>query len=115
MRTRRSVKSFCGKKIPIEVISNCTRISASAPSGANTQPWSFVLVGDPEMKKAIREKTEEVEKAFYSKESTEAWRTKLKPLRTNAEKPFLEEAPYLVCIFVRRYSFDKQGNGGYRH
>lgn len=109
MRERRSVRSFSNEDIPREVIENCIAIAASAPSGANNQQWSFVLVEDPEIKRQIRASSEEVEKAFYAKRITDEWRSQLKQLATNYEKPFLEEAPYLICIFQQKYSFDAQG------
>lgn len=109
MRSRRSARSFQQTPIPIEVIKNCIAIAASAPSGANTQPWSFVLVADPGLKKIIRKKAESIEKAFYSTRITEEWKAKLQPLKTRPEKTFLEEAPYLICIFTQIYGFDSQG------
>lgn len=110
MKTRRSVRSFSKRPIPKEVIIHCISIAASAPSGANMQPWSFVLVMDPHTKKKIRQNAEEVERIFYSKKITEEWHRRLKPLKTNARKPFLEDAPYLICIFVQQYGLDDQGN-----
>lgn len=109
MKTRRSVRSFQTAQIPQDVIRNCIAIAASAPSGANTQPWSFILVAHPQMKKAIRQKAEEIERIFYSKKITSNWKKKLEPLETNADKPFLEHAPYLICIFVQKYGYDPKG------
>jgi nitroreductase len=109
MQERRSVRNFGNEAIPREVIENCIGIAASAPSGANNQQWSFVLVEDPEMKRKIRESSESVERAFYAERITDEWRSQLKQLATNCEKPFLEEAPYLICIFQQKYSFTSQG------
>jgi nitroreductase len=109
MKKRRSVRAFSGRPIPQEVIKNCISIAATAPSGANLQPWSFVVVSDPVVKKQIRKKAEEVEEYFYRKSSTKKWRDKLKPIGTGPGKPFLEQAPYLVCIFVHPYSFGEDG------
>jgi iodotyrosine deiodinase len=109
MKQRRSIRAFSNKPIPQLVIENCIKIAASAPSGANMQPWSFVLVKDRKLKKKIREEAEKVEKIFYSKIATKGWRNKLKPLNTDFRKPFLEQAPYLICVFAQRYSIDKKG------
>lgn len=110
MRSRRSVRSYAQKPIPIEVVKRCVSIAASAPSGANTQPWSFVIVRDDAMKSRIREKAEAVEREFYAKKITAEWRTRLEPLKTDPDKAFLEEAPYLICIFVQKHGVDGKGN-----
>ncbi|NIA23206.1 MAG: nitroreductase family protein [Proteobacteria bacterium] len=109
MRRRRSVRAFNGVTPPLEVIKNCINIAASAPSGANDQPWTFVLVKDKEIKSIIRKESEKTEKEFYEKRITKEWKDRLLPLNTNILKPFLEEAPYLICIFVQRYHFDENG------
>ncbi|MCX6012429.1 MAG: nitroreductase family protein [Chloroflexi bacterium] len=74
------------------------------------QPWSFVLVSNPVIKKRIREKAEEIEKQLYSEKIPEEWKNRLKPLKTDARKAFLEEAPYLICIFLQRFGLDNEGN-----
>ena len=81
-----------------------------APSGANTQPWSFVVVSDAATKSSIRKKAEEVEREFYDRRITDEWRSRLESLKTGVEKPFLESAPYLICIFTQTYGIDSQGN-----
>ncbi len=103
MRARHSVRMFSSKEIPVEVIKSCIAVAGTAPSGANMQPWSFVLVKDQEMKKRIREEAEKVEQRFYDVKITPEWRKRLKPLGTTSKKPFLTEAPYLVCIFIQKY------------
>ncbi|MEC9488318.1 MAG: nitroreductase family protein [Halanaerobium sp.] len=110
LQERRSCRSFQKESIPEEVITNCIAAAASAPSGANLQPWTFVLVVDPDIKREIRRRAEEVEKEFYQSKITTEWRNKLEPLGTNFSKPFLEEAPYLICIFLQKYGLDKEGN-----
>jgi iodotyrosine deiodinase len=107
MSNRRSVRRFSSEPIPRDVIEDCIAIAASAPSGANSQPWSFVLVEDPEMKRKIRMKSEEVEKSFYAEKITDEWKSQLEPLSIGDQKPFLEEAPYLICIFLQKYSYDQ--------
>ena len=103
MQKRRSVRTFSKKQFPVEIIENCLRAAGSAPSGANKQPWHFVIVSNPEIKKRIREAAEIEEKAFYSSRATEEWLNDLEPLGTNFEKPFLETAPYLIIIFEKKY------------
>jgi nitroreductase len=110
MRQRRSVRSYKSIAPPIEVIENCINIAASAPSGANNQPWTFILVKDKNIKSLIRKESEKIEKEFYEKRITDEWRNQLSVLNTGISKPFLEEAPYLICIFVQRYHIDKNGN-----
>ena len=109
MRLRRSVRAFEKTAPPIEVIENCISIAASAPSGANDQPWTFVLVKDSDVKTAIRRKAEKIEKEFYEKRISKEWKERLVPINVDLKKTFLEEAPYLICIFVQRYHFDENG------
>lgn len=109
MKKRRSVRGFSERHVPEEAVVHCISVAASAPSGANLQPWSFVVIRDPAVKKQIRKMAEEKEKCFYEKKSTKTWRDSLKPIGTGPEKPFLEQAPYLVCIFVQPYSIDEEG------
>ncbi len=108
MKQRRSVRAFSNKLIPESVIENCIKIAASAPSGANMQPWSFVLVKDKKLKRKIREEAEKVEKIFYNKIITKEWQNKLRPLKTDYRKPFLEQAQYLICVFAQRYGIDNK-------
>ncbi|HUT66856.1 MAG TPA: nitroreductase family protein [Spirochaetota bacterium] len=109
MKKRRSVRLFSKRPVPEEVVLHCISVAASAPSGANLQPWHFVVVRDPAVKKQIRTMAEEIEEGFYRKKSTRNWRDRLKPIGTGPGKPFLEQAPYLVCIFVHPYSIDEDG------
>jgi len=109
MAKRRSVRSFDARAIPVEAVESCIDIAASAPSGANMQPWSFVLVRDPATRQAIRRAAEAVEGEFYARRASAEWKRRLEALRTSARKPFLEEAPYLICIFVQRHGTDDSG------
>jgi nitroreductase len=109
IKRRRSVRQFSGRPVPWEVIENCLRSAASAPSGANMQPWHFVVVTDPEVKRQIRRKAEEIESEFYSKDATRKWVKDLEPLGTHARKPFLEIAPCLIVIFAKRYGLLPDG------
>ncbi len=109
MKKRRTIRLFDKKLIPLEVIENCIAIASTAPSGANTQPWTFVLVKDQEIKKNIRIEAEKVEEDFYLHKISDEWRECLKPLNIDIRKPFLEQAPYLICIFYQLYGSDKEG------
>ena len=106
MQSRHSVRMFSTEEIPVEVIKDCIAIAGTAPSGANMQPWSFVLVKDKKMKVAIREEAERVEKEFYDTKITPEWRDRLRPLGTDSNKPFLTDAPYLICIFIQKYGIN---------
>lgn len=103
MRRRRTVRHFSDRPIPLEIIQECIRAAASAPSGANLQPWRFVVVSDPSVKRQIRIAAEQEEKEFYTKRAPKEWLEALAPLGTDEHKPFLETAPYLIAIFVERY------------
>ena len=110
VRRRRSVRRFSDRPVPLAVIENCLRAAGTAPSGANRQPWHFVVVGEPELKKRIRQAAEEQERAFYERRASQEWLDALAPLGTGPQKPFLETAPYLIAVFARRYDLDAQGN-----
>ena len=109
MRRRRTVREFSSEAIDRKVIEACLRTAGSAPSGANLQPWHFVAVSDPETKRKIREQAEEEEREFYERRATEAWLDKLRPLGTDANKPFLETAPYLIVIFAQAFGETADG------
>lgn len=107
---RRSYRRFSEEPVDIEVVRRCVRIAATAPSGANQQPWTYVIVGNPDTKAEIRRRAEGVEREFYRRRITEEWQEKLDPLGVDWQKPFLEKAPYLVCVFVQAYGIDDNGN-----
>lgn len=109
MERRRSVRSFARREVPRGLIEEAVRTAGSAPSGANMQPWHFAVVGDPDVRRRIREAAEEEERAFYRERATEEWLEALEPLGTGPEKPFLERAPWLVAVFARSYGI---GPGG---
>jgi len=100
---RRTVRDFSSEPVPLEVLENCIKTAGSAPSGANLQPWHFVLVSDPIIKKQIRIEAEKEEKEFYSNRAPKEWLDALAHLGTNENKPFLEDAPYLIAIFSKSY------------
>ncbi len=103
MNSRRTIREFEKTPVPREVLENIIKTAGTAPSGANKQPWTFCLISDPEIKKEIRVAAEEEEKISYSSRMSESWKNDLKPLDTNWEKPFLEDAPYLIVVFRQSY------------
>lgn len=106
---RRSVRDFSDKPIPVEVIENIIKAASTAPSGANKQPWTFCVVENPEIKKKIRLAAEEEERKSYAERMSDEWLDDLKHLGTDASKPFLEKAPYLIIAFKRPYEIDEEG------
>lgn len=99
MRKRRSVRAFSPEPVPIELIETAIRAAATAPSGANQQPWRFVVVRDPVIKRQIREAAEAEEKLNYEQRFPDEWLTALEPFGTDWHKEFLEVAPYLIVVF----------------
>ena len=102
-RTRRSVRHFSSDPIPEEALCNCIEAAGQSPSGANKQPWTFVLVTDPDIKSKIREAAEIEEREHYGGRAPERWLMDLEPLGTNEYKPFLEMAPALIVVFAQRH------------
>lgn len=107
LATRRSVREFASDPVPLEVLDECIRAAGSAPSGANRQPWTFVLVSDPATKHAIRVGAEAEEREFYERKITDEWRAALAPFGTTWEKPFLETAPALIAVFRHAYDLEE--------
>ena len=103
IKRRRTIRDFSDRPVPKEIIEKCLLAAGTAPNGANKQPWYFVVVTDPEIKKKIREAAEKEEEAFYSGRAPDAWLEALAPLGTDASKPFLETAPYLIVIFAQSH------------
>lgn len=101
MRSRRTVRDFAPDPVPRAVIASALRAAARAPSGANRQPWTFVAVSDPKTKHLIREAAEREERAFYGGRAPRAWLDALAPLGTDADKPFLTTAPWLIAVFAQ--------------
>ena len=100
---RRTVRDFSDKPIKREVIENCIKAASTAPSGANMQPWHFVLISNPVIKKQIRIAAEKEEKIFYNKRAPKEWLEVLSQLGTDEHKPYLEIAPYLIVIFMQKF------------
>jgi nitroreductase len=109
VKRRRTVRHFSDRPVSVEIIENCIRAAGTAPSGANQQPWHFVAVSDPEIKKKIRIAAEEEERKFYSGRAPKEWLYALTPLGTDEHKPFLETAPWLIVVFEQRTGISKDG------
>jgi len=107
---RRTVRHFCEEPVPLAVIEEVVRSASTAPSGAHKQPWTFVAVGNPELKRRIREAAEAEERINYSGRMSDEWLDDLKPFGTDANKPFLETAPWLVVVFKRAFELDPDGH-----
>jgi nitroreductase len=110
IKRRRTVREFSGRTVPREVIENALRAAGTAPSGANSQPWQFVVVSDPETKREIRVAAEAEEREFYERRASEEWLEALEPWGTDDQKPFLEDAPCLIVVFLKKFNVDDQGN-----
>ena len=102
LRRRRTVRDFDRRPVPREVIETCLLAGGTAPSGANLQPWHFAVIEDPAAKMRIRVAAEAEERAFYSGRAPAEWLEALAPLGTDADKPFLEDAPLLIAIFAQK-------------
>lgn len=102
MRTRRSVRDFTNTAVSKDLIERCIETAGTAPSGANHQPWYFVAISDPHTKQKIRRAAEAEEREFYERRASEEWLEALAPLGTDAQKPFLETAPWLIVVFAQR-------------
>ncbi len=106
---RRTVRQFSDRPVAREVIEECLRVAVSAPSGANRQPWHFVVVTAPEIKRRLRQAAEREEEDFYQRRAPDEWLEALAPLGTDQHKPFLETAPYLIVIFAEQHGRGSAG------
>jgi len=107
--SRRSVRDFSSDDFPIDIIKNCIKSASTAPSGANKQPWHFVIVKDPKIKRKIRKAAEIEEKEFYGRRAPKEWLDDLNQFGTDWNKPFLEEAPYLIVVFSKKFDINDDG------
>ncbi len=103
MRRRRTVRDFSDRPVPRDLIEQCLRTAGTAPSGANLQPWHFVVVSDPGLKRQIREAAEHEEREFYQHRAPAEWLEALAHLGTDENKPYLETAPWLIAVFAKRH------------
>jgi iodotyrosine deiodinase len=110
MQTRRSVRHFSPEPVAWELIENALRTAGTAPSGANQQPWSFVVVGDPAVKAEIREAAEHEERLLYEQRASQEYLGAIEPIGTDALKPHLTDAPYLIVVFEQAYGLEEDGS-----
>ena len=115
MLRRRTVRHISSEPIPDGMIDRAIAVAGSAPSGANLQPWRFVVVRNPDVKRRIREAAEEEERAFYEQRAPDDWLEALAPLGTDWRKPFLETAPCLIVVFKIGYGLAQNPDGSERH
>ncbi|KIC49755.1 nitroreductase family protein [Tateyamaria sp. ANG-S1] len=109
MAQRHTVRDYSTRPVAQEVIEACVAAAGTAPSGANHQPWHFVAISDPAIKRQIREAAEEEERKFYDGGASDEWIKALEPIGTNADKPHLEDAPWLIVVFAQRYGMFDDG------
>jgi nitroreductase len=109
MKRRRTVRDFSSRPVPREIIENCIKTAGTAVSGANMQPWQFVVVEDANIKHKLRMAAEKEERTFYEEKAPQEWLDALAPLGTDSSKPFIEIAPYLIAIFQQRYGILEDG------
>jgi len=109
MSTRRTVRDFSDRPVSKDIIQKALSTAGSAPSGANRQPWHFSVVGSPVIKREIRLGAEEEEHEFYNGRAPQEWLDALTPFGTDANKPFLEIAPWLIAVFARKFDIDAEG------
>lgn len=109
IKRRRTIRDFSDRPVPLEVIKNAVKAAGTAPNGANLQPWHFVVISDPAVKKEIRVKAEKAEKEFYNEKAPKEWLKALEHLGTDEHKPYLEKAPYLIVIFSKNYEISDTG------
>ena len=107
IKKRRSVRDFEKNSFDIKIIKNAILAAGTAPNGANLQPWHFVIIKNNKIKKKIRMAAEKEEGEFYSHRAPKEWLDALEPLGTNMNKNFIEDAPVLIAIFEKKYSFEK--------
>jgi len=110
IKRRRTVRHFSDRPVAIEIINNALLAAGTAPNGANLQPWHFVVISDPAIKREIRLAAEQEEAEFYHGKAPQEWLDALEHLGTDAHKPFLEKAPYLIAIFSQSFSINRNGD-----
>lgn len=109
MLERRSVREFAPDPVPLELVENAVRTAATAPSGANRQPWRFVVVSDAAVKAEIRSAAEHEEQLFYAERANEEYLRAIEPMGTDWRKPHLTDAPYLIAVFHEVWGLDERG------
>ena len=109
MRKRRSIRQFSPEPVPVELIENAIATAGTAPSGANQQPWTFVVVTDPLVKARIRAAAEQEEKLLYERRATQEYLDAIEPIGTDWQKPHITDAPYLIVVFEQPWGYDEDG------
>src|SRR5438445_8574376 len=110
MERRRSVRHFSDEPVPAELIENAIRTAGTAPSGANQQPWTFVVVTDPELKERLREAAEHEERLLYEQRATEEYLDAIEPIGTDWIKTHITDAPALIVVFEQSYGYEPDGS-----
>lgn len=110
IKRRHSIRQFSDRPVSKTIIENCIKAAGTAPNGANQQPWHFVAIHSPQIKRQVREQAETHETGFYDGRGGDEWLGALKPLGTDADKPYLENAPWLIAIFSQKNTQQKDGN-----
>jgi nitroreductase len=103
MNARRSVRRFSSEPVPWELVENALRVAGTAPSGAHQQPWTFVVVSDPEVKRRLREGAEAEERDFYERRATDEWKDAIRPIGTDWVKTHITDAPYVIVVFEQAW------------
>jgi iodotyrosine deiodinase len=106
MDARRSVRRFSSEPVPWELVENALRVAGTAPSGAHQQPWTFVVVSDPEVKRRLREGAEAEERDFYSRRATDEWKDAIRPIGTDWVKTHITDAPYVIVVFEQVWRWE---------
>jgi nitroreductase len=109
MRRRRSIRHFSQEPVPVELIENAIATAGTAPSGANQQPWTFVVVTDPLVKARIRAAAEQEEKLLYERRATQEYLDAIEPIGTDWQKPHITDAPYVIAVFEQPWGYDEDG------
>ena len=106
MNARRSVRRFSSEPVPWELVENALRVAGTAPSGAHQQPWTFVVVSDPEVKRRLRDGAEAEERDFYSRRATDEWKDAIRPIGTDWVKTHITDAPYVIVVFEQVWRWE---------
>ena len=112
MATRRTVREFSHEPVDPAIVNHCLQVALTAPSGANQQPWMFVVVENQAVRRQLREAAEAEEREFYNGRAPDEWLNAVAPFGTDASKPFLETAPVLICIFAEIWKWSPDGSRG---
>ena len=110
LQARRSIRRFSSEPVPRELVENAIRAAGTAPSGAHQQPWTFVVVSDPETKRRLREGAEAEERDFYERRATDEWKEAIRPIGTDWVKTHITDAPYVIVVFEQAWRPGEDGS-----